>query len=113
MAPKPARIINERRYDPSMSSITRPELAKARSEEISPIGFTQREQDCLRSAFAVLLSPLDSIDAESWRGEVGRTLCDLLGADRASFQLDIPGIPLLYSEDHSQATLVAYGVYKK
>src|SRR5688572_31592409 len=113
MAPKPARIINQRRHDPGMSSIARPELAKVRSEEISPIGFTQREQDCLRSAFAVLLSPLDSIDAETWRGEVGRTLCELLGADRASFQLEIPGIPLLYSEDHSQATLDAYVDYYK
>ncbi|MDP9177444.1 MAG: helix-turn-helix transcriptional regulator [Gemmatimonadota bacterium] len=91
-----------------MSSITRPELARVRSDEITPIGFTQREQDCLRAAFAVLLSPLDSIDAQTWRGEVGRTLSELLGADRASFQLEIPGIPLLYSEDYSQATLDAY-----
>lgn len=96
-----------------MSSITRPELAKVRSEDIRPIGFTQREQDALRAAFAVLLSPLDSMDAETWRGEVGRTLCHLLGADRASFQLEIPGIPLLHSEDYPQSTLDAYVDYYK
>ena len=96
-----------------MSSLTRIEPARLRSEDVTPIGFTQREQDALRAAFAVLLSPLDSIDAQTWRGEVGRTLSDLLGADRASFQLEMPGIPLLYSEDYSQATLDAYVDYYK
>lgn len=91
-----------------MSSVTRPEVRLSRAEEIKPIGFTQHEQNALRAAFAVLLSPLDAIDAEAWRGEVGRTLCDLLGADRSAFQLEIPGIPLLYSEDYPQSTLDAY-----
>ena len=96
-----------------MSSLTRPELTRLRPEELTPIGFTEREQDALRAAFAVLLSPLDSIDAQTWRGEVGRTLCDLLGADRSSFQLEMPGIPLLYSEDYPQSTLDAYVDYYK
>ncbi len=94
-----------------MSSVTQPERAKVRSEDITPIGFSQREQDCLRAALAVLLSPLDSVDAEVWRGEVGRTLCELLGADRSAFQLEIPGIPALYSEDYPQSTLDAYVDY--
>jgi DNA-binding CsgD family transcriptional regulator len=96
-----------------MSSIAKLEPTRLRAEEITPIGFTQREQDALRAAFAVLLSPLDSIDAQTWRGEVGRTLCDLLGADRSSFQLEMPGVPLLYSEDYSQSTLDAYVDYYK
>jgi DNA-binding CsgD family transcriptional regulator len=96
-----------------MSSVTRPQVTRPGAEEITPIGFTQREQDALRAAFAVLLSPLDSVDVEAWRGEVGRTLCDLLGADRSSFQLEMPRIPLLYSEDYSQATLDAYVDYYK
>jgi len=96
-----------------MSSLTRSEPTRLRSEDVTPIGFTQREQDALRAGLAVLLSPLDSIDAQTWRGEVGRTLCDLLGADRSSFQLELPGIPLLYSEDYPQTTLDAYFDYYK
>lgn len=96
-----------------MSSLTRSEPTRLRPEDVTPIGFTQREQDALRAAFAVLLSPLDSIDAQTWRDEVGRTLCDLLGADRSSFQLELPGIPLLYSEDYPQTTLDAYVDYYK
>lgn len=94
-----------------MSSSSRPQPVRVRSEDITPIGFSPREQDSLRAAFAVLLSPLDSVDAETWRGEVGRTLCDLLGADRSAFQLEMPGIPLLYSEDYPQSTLDAYVDY--
>jgi len=96
-----------------MSSVPKAEVIRLRPEEITPVGFSQREQESLRAAFAVLLSPLDSVDSETWRGEVGRTLCDLLGADRSSFQLAIPGIPLLYSEDYPQATLDAYVDYYK
>lgn len=96
-----------------MTSVTRLESRRIRSNDITPIGFGQREQDSLRAALAVVLSPLDSVDVETWRGEVGRTLCDLLGADRASFQLEIPGAPLLYSEDYPQATLDAYVDYYK
>jgi DNA-binding CsgD family transcriptional regulator len=93
-----------------MSSVTQPQRRR-RSEDITPIGFSERELEALRAAFAVLLSPLDSVDAETWRGEVGRTLCDLLGADRSSFQLEIPGTPFFYSEDYPQATLNAYVDY--
>jgi DNA-binding CsgD family transcriptional regulator len=96
-----------------MSSLTRPQVTRPTSEDITPIGFTRREQDALRAAFAVLLSPLDSIDAQTWRGDVARCLSDLLGADRAAFQLEMPGIPLLYSEDYPQATLDAYVDYYK
>ena len=79
--------------------VDRAEFAQLQRADINPVGFGQREQDSLLAAFAVLLSPLDSVDAETWRGEVGRTLCDLLGADRSAFQLEMPGIPVLYSED--------------
>ena len=67
-----------------------------------------RDHNALHAAFAVLLSPLDSVDVESWRGEVGSFLSELVGADRSAFQLDVPGIPLLYSEDYPQAMLDAY-----
>jgi len=67
-----------------------------------------RSSTALQSALAVLLSPLDAVDANAWRGEVSRTLCELVGADRASFQLEMPGIAALYSDDYSKATLDAY-----
>lgn len=67
-----------------------------------------RAHDALHAAFAVLLAPLDSVDAESWRAEVGRVLCNLLGADRSAFQLEIPGAPIIYSEDYPQAALDDY-----
>jgi DNA-binding CsgD family transcriptional regulator len=62
----------------------------------------------LHAAFAVLLSPLDFVDAASWRGEVGRVVSHLLGADRSAFQLEVPGVPSLYSEDYPQSTLDDY-----
>ena len=111
MAPQKSQRITQSELNHGMSSVTHPERARLRSEDITPIGFSQREQDALRAAFAVLLSPLDFVDAETWRGEVGRALCDLLGADRSSFQLEMPGIPILYSEDYLQATLDAYVDY--
>ena len=67
-----------------------------------------RARSALQSALAVLLSPLDAVDANAWRGEVSRTLRELVGADKASFQLEMPGIAAMYSEDHAQATLDAY-----
>jgi DNA-binding CsgD family transcriptional regulator/PAS domain-containing protein len=54
------------------------------------------------------LSPLDAVDADAWRGEVSRCLAELLGADRAAFQLEAPGSPILYSEDYPQRTLDLY-----
>jgi DNA-binding CsgD family transcriptional regulator/PAS domain-containing protein len=81
---------------------------RKRREEVPNFPLTPRDHAALHSAFAVLLSPLDAVDAESWRGEVGRTLAELLGADRAAFQLEAPGIPVLYSEDYPQQTLDSY-----
>lgn len=87
---------------------TTPEPRKRRTEELTQFPLTPRDHDALHAAFAVLLSPLDFVDAESWRGEVGRVLSHLLGADRSAFQLDVPGVPILYSEDYPQATLDDY-----
>lgn len=91
-----------------VSGFTTPEPRKRRNEDITQFSFTPRDHDALRGAFAVLLSPLDFVDAEAWRGEVGRCVASLLGADRSAFQLDIPGVPVLYSEDYSQRTLEDY-----
>lgn len=72
------------------------------------VPLTTRAQTALQSALAVLLSPLDAVDANAWRGDVSRTLCELLGADKASFELEMPGLSQMYSEDYSQETLDAY-----
>jgi DNA-binding CsgD family transcriptional regulator len=85
-----------------------PEPSRHETDELSPIAFTRREQDALRASFAILLSPLDAIDANAWRSDVARTLAGLLGADRAVFQLDLPGTPVLYSEDYRKSTLDDY-----
>lgn len=87
---------------------TTPEPRKRNQEELAQFPLTPRDHDALHAAFAVLLSPLDFVDAEGWRGEVGRVVSHLLGADRAAFQLDVPGVPSLYSEDYPQATLDDY-----
>jgi DNA-binding CsgD family transcriptional regulator len=83
------------------------EPRRQKSDE-PPFALTPRDHDRLHSAFAVLLSPLDAVDAEQWRGEVGRCLSELLGADRSAFYLDIPNVPVLYSEDYKQSTLDDY-----
>jgi DNA-binding CsgD family transcriptional regulator/PAS domain-containing protein len=67
-----------------------------------------RSRSALQGALAVLLSPLDAVNADAWRGDVSRTLSELVGADKASFQLEIPGIAAMYSESYPQATLDAY-----
>jgi len=85
-----------------------PEQKKRGKDDATQFPLTPREHDALRSAFAVLLTPLDFVDAESWRGEVGRVLSQLLHADRSAFQLGIPGVPILYSEDYTEATLRSY-----
>jgi len=90
------------------SGLTTPEPRKRRVDEVPNFPLTSRDHDALRAAFAVLLSPLDSVDAETWRGEVGHTIGELLGADRSAFKLEIPGAPVLYSEDYSQSTLDDY-----
>ncbi len=87
---------------------TTPEPRKRRKDEAAQFPLTPRDHDALHAAFAVLLSPLDFVDAESWRGEVGKVLAQLLRADRSAFQLDIPGVSVLYSEDYPQATLDTY-----
>jgi len=84
-----------------------PEPQKRKKDE-APFALTPRDHDRLHAAFAVLLSPLDAVDAEQWRGEVGRVLGELLGADRSAFHLEIPGVPVLYSEDYKQSTLDDY-----
>lgn len=66
------------------------------------------DHEALRDAFAVLLSPLDAVDATIWRGEVGRVLCELTGADNAVFELHTADLPVLYSEDYPQVVLDAY-----
>jgi DNA-binding CsgD family transcriptional regulator len=87
---------------------TAPQPLRRGEEEVARFPLTPRAHDALHAAFAVLLTPLDSVDAESWRGEVGTVLSSLLGADRSAFQLDIPGVPIIYSEDYPQATLDDY-----
>ena len=79
-----------------------------RETETPSVPLNTRAHSALQSALAVLLSPLDAVDANAWRGEVSRTLCELLGADRASFELEMPGIATMYSEDYPQTTLDAY-----
>ena len=93
------------------SGLTKPASQRRKTDEFPHVALTRHEHEALRSALAILLAPLDSIDANSWRGQVGIVLCELLGADRVAFQLDAPGIPLLYSEDYSQKTLDAYVGY--
>jgi DNA-binding CsgD family transcriptional regulator len=87
-----------------------PKLSKAPEREIETpqVPLNSRAQTGLQSALAVLLSPLDAVDANAWRGNVTRTLTELLGADRASFELEMPNISRMYSEDYPQATLDAY-----
>ena len=91
-----------------VSGFTTPEPRKRRTEELVQFPLTPRDHDALHAAFAVLLSPLDFVDAETWRGEVGRVVSHLLGADRSAFQLDTSRVPVLYSEDDSQSTLDDY-----
>jgi len=85
-------------------------LSKASEREIETpqVPLNSRVQTALQSALAVLLSPLDELDANAWRGAVSRSLTELLGADRASFELEMPNISRMYSEDYPQATLDAY-----
>lgn len=87
-----------------------PKLRKAPEREIQTprVPLNSRAQTALQAALAVLLSPLDAVDANVWRGDVTRTLTELLGADKASFELEMPNIPQMYSEDYPQATLDAY-----
>jgi DNA-binding CsgD family transcriptional regulator len=75
------------------------------------IALSKDEHEALRSALAVLLSPLDAIDPDSWRGQVGTAFCELLGADRTVFLIDSPGMARIYSEDYPQKTLDAYAGY--
>lgn len=93
------------------SGLTTRASQRRKADESPHVALTRREHEALHSALAILLSPLDSIDADSWRGQVGTALSELLGADRVAFQLDTPGIPLLYSDDYSQKTLDAYVGY--
>lgn len=93
------------------SGLTKPASQRRKSDECPHVALTLHEHDALRSALAILLSPLDALDANGWRGQVGTALSELLGADRVAFQLDAPGMPLLYSEDYSQKTLDAYVGY--
>jgi DNA-binding CsgD family transcriptional regulator len=87
---------------------TTPEPHKRGKEELVQFPLTPRDHDALHAAFAVLLSPLDFVDAENWRGEVGKVLSQLLGAERSAFHLEIAGAPAFYSEDYSRATLDDY-----
>ena len=77
-------------------------LRKAPEREIETpqVPLNSRAQTALQGALAVLLSPLDAVDANAWRGDVSRTLTELLGADKASFELEMPNIPQMYSEDY-------------
>ena len=88
-------------------------LRKVPEKEIETpqVPLTSRAQTELQSALAVLLSPLDAVDANAWRGDVARTLTELLGADKASFELEMPNISQMYSENYAQATLDAYMKY--
>ena len=90
------------------SSAWRKSAHVERKPEPSSVPLTPAKQTALHAAFAVLLSPLDAPDPNAWRGEVARTLSPLLGADKAAFQLEMPGLATLYSEDYPQATLGAY-----
>jgi DNA-binding CsgD family transcriptional regulator len=76
--------------------------------DVSSVPLTPAKQTALHAALAVLLSPRDASDLNAWRGEVTRTLSALLGADNAAFQLEMPGLSTLYSENYSQYTLDAY-----
>ena len=62
-------------------------------------------------ALQLLLSPLGSEGLDAWRKEVTRTLCELLGAERAVFSLDAPEIAELWSEDYPRAVLDSYAKY--
>lgn len=90
------------------TNITGTRSARRKPDEPPHVALSQPEHDALHSALATMLSPLDSVDAEAWRGEVGAAVCKLVGADRAAFQLDAPDVPLLYSEYYPQATLDSY-----
>ena len=93
------------------SGWTKLRKAPEREIETTQVPLNPRAQTALQAALAVLLSPLDAVDANAWRGDVSRTLTDLLGADRASFELAMPNISQMYSEDHAQPTLDAYMKY--
>ncbi len=79
-----------------------------RLAEAPSVPLTPARQTALHAALAVLLSPIDATDLDAWRGEVTRTLSALLGADNAAFQLEMPELSTMYSENYSQATLDAY-----
>jgi len=79
-----------------------------RKTETPSVPLTPAKQTALHAALAVLLSPLDHADPNSWRGECARTLSALLGADNAAFQIEMPELSALYSETYPQTTLDAY-----
>ncbi len=59
----------------------------------------------------MLLTPVGSDCLDAWRKDVTRTLCELLGAERAVFSLNAPGIEELWSEDYPPAALESYAEY--
>ncbi len=93
------------------TSLSKIVFTTAETAETAHVSLSLLEHDALQTAFAVLLSPLDYVDSTVWRGEVGRAVRDLVGADRAVVIIDAPGIPLIYSEDYSQKILDAYAGY--
>lgn len=71
----------------------------------------RKKKRSVDSALQLLLSPLGSEDLDTWRRDVTRALCELLGADRAVFALNAPDIAEFWSEDYPQAVLDAYATY--
>jgi DNA-binding CsgD family transcriptional regulator/PAS domain-containing protein len=104
------RHLNQDRMTHASAGWTR--LRKPEREVETPqVPLNPPAHTALQAALAVLLSPLDAVDANAWRGDVSQTLTELLGADKASFELEMPNISQMYSEDYSQETLDAYMRY--
>jgi DNA-binding CsgD family transcriptional regulator len=66
------------------------------------------EQARLAEAFQILLSPDQCADLDAWRAEVNRAVLRLLGADKALFQLPVPGIEPFFSEEADPLGLSQY-----
>jgi DNA-binding CsgD family transcriptional regulator len=66
------------------------------------------DQASLASVHRCLLSPLDHEHLDAWRQRVCRDIKELLGADKATFALPLPGMEPYFSEEVDQGTKSAY-----
>ncbi len=64
-----------------------------------------RDMAMLEHTLETLLRPLAYDEIDAWRADVNRALRSLLRADKVSFQLPLPGHPLLLME-HAEPALV-------